>query len=103
KEQGVKVILVTPSPDQRSDFKNSEDPLAQHAAQVRELAAVHELALADSFAALHRAVDAGTPLADLMRHVNHPNRRGHELIAGEIAPWFGVAPPLDFAPGTDSR
>ncbi|WP_442482957.1 SGNH/GDSL hydrolase family protein [Aeoliella sp. SH292] len=102
KEQGVKVILVTPSPDQRSDFNDPKDPLALHAAQVRELAAIHEVGLADSFAAFQQAVAAGTPLADLMSHVNHPNRKGHELIAGEIAPWFGVEPPLEFEAGTNS-
>jgi acyl-CoA thioesterase-1 len=102
KEQGVKVILVTPSPDQRSNFNDPKDPLALHAAQVRELAAIHEVGLADSFAAFQEAVDDGTPLPDLMSHVNHPNRKGHEIIAGEIAPWFGVNLSLDFEPGSNS-
>jgi acyl-CoA thioesterase-1 len=103
KEQGVKVILVTPSPDQRSDFNDPQDPLALHAAQVRELAAIHEVGLADSYAAFHRAVDAGSPLADFMSQVNHPNGKGHEVITGEIAPWFGIQPPPEFEPGTDAQ
>ena len=84
----IPVILLTPTPDQRSDMNNPDDPLNQHAEQVRRLAAEYEVGLVDSLAAFKAKVDAGTPLADLMSQVNHPNRAGHELVAEALSSWF---------------
>ena len=32
--------------------------------------------------------EAGGKLDDLMSQVNHPNRKGHELVANELQSWF---------------
>lgn len=87
-EAGIKIILLTPSGDLRSDLTDPTDDLARHAEQVRELAARHNLPLADTAAAFVDAVVAGTDLADLMSHVNHPNERGHRLIADAVLRLF---------------
>ena len=89
---GIKVILLTPTPDQSADLSNPDDPLAQHATQVRRLAAEHGVGLADSLAVFQRAVREGRPLRELMSQVNHPNRAGHELVAAELLHWFSPQP-----------
>ena len=85
---GAKVILLTPTPDTRVKLDGPADALRQHAAQVRELAATHRTALVDSIALFDAEVARGTPLVELMSHVNHPNARGHAIVAAAVAEWF---------------
>jgi hypothetical protein len=44
--------------------------------------------LADSLAAFHQCVRGGGKLEDLMSQVNHPNRKGHDLVVAELIKWF---------------
>lgn len=85
---GVKVILLTPTPDTRNRWDDPQDPLGEHAAQVRALAAKYHTGLVDSTRAFQERVEKGAKIEDLMSHVNHPNRRGHELVANELMKWF---------------
>jgi GH43 family beta-xylosidase/lysophospholipase L1-like esterase len=89
---GAQVILLTPTPDMRIKFADETDTLHQHAAQVRQLAAEYGTGLVDSLALFEAAVKAGTPLADLMSQANHPNGRGHQLVADALAAWFPASP-----------
>ena len=84
----IKVILLTPTADQGANMNDGADPLNTHAEQVRRLAAQYHVGLVDSLAAFKRAISSGTDLADLMSQGNHPNRAGHELVAGEMVEWF---------------
>ncbi|RYG49033.1 SGNH/GDSL hydrolase family protein [bacterium] len=88
KSQRVKVILLTPTGDFTAHMDDPNDPLTEQAVAIRRLAAEEEVALVDSFAAYQRAIAGGTPLDALMSQVNHPNRRGHELVAAELLQWF---------------
>jgi acyl-CoA thioesterase I len=91
---GSRPVLLTPTWDstQSADAPAMErQPLEQHAALIRALAAEHDVALADSFAAYQRYVDSGQDLTDLLSWSNHPNRRGHELVARELLRWFPAA------------
>ena len=88
KAAGIKVILLTPSPDQSAKLDDANDPLNQHAEQIRKLAAEHGVALSDSLAAFKESVRAGAKLDSLMSQINHPNRQGHDLIVGELLKWF---------------
>lgn len=81
RQAGARIVLLTPTADQRSDLLDPEDDLARHAEQVRGLAAEHGTGLIDSYAAFQAAVREGVPLESLMSHVNHPNEAGHRLIA----------------------
>ena len=85
--QNIKVILLTPSPDQRVDLLEIGNPLDQHADQIRKLAKDYSVGLADPYAEFKKIVVQGS-LKDYMSHVNHPNLAGHELIASTIVQWF---------------
>jgi len=89
--KGVKLILLTPTPDQSAKLDDPADPLNQHAGQIRALAARNGIALVDSLAAFKARLAAGDRLGDLMSQVNHPNRKGHDLVAAELLKWFGKA------------
>jgi acyl-CoA thioesterase-1 len=86
--KGIKVILLTPTPDQSARRDKPGDPLNQHTAQIRDLAATYHVGLADSAAAFDNALSAGVPLASLMAQVNHPNDRGHALVAKALLAYF---------------
>lgn len=88
KRRGIEVILLTPTPDLAANLDNPDDPLNQHARQIRELAAEHGVALVDSLAACREYVARGGKLEDLMSARNHPNRRGHGLVAEKLLEWF---------------
>jgi lysophospholipase L1-like esterase len=83
--RGIRVVLLTPTPDVAAKPDDPADPLNKHAAQVRELARAHGVALVDSLELFRVETSRGVPLADLMSQGNHPNRRGHELVAVELA------------------
>lgn len=85
---GAKVILLTPTPDQSSKLDDANDPLNQHATQIRKLAEEYNIALVDSLGAFRAEMARGTALTDLMSQVNHPNARGHELVGAALLEWF---------------
>jgi acyl-CoA thioesterase-1 len=87
-QQNIKVILLTPSPDQRVDILAPDNPLDQHAAQVRNLAKKYQVGLADSFSSFQAIARSTGSVKDYMSHVNHPNQKGHEMIAKELLKWF---------------
>jgi acyl-CoA thioesterase I len=86
--QHVKVILLTPTPDMKAHLDDPNDPLNQHAEQIRTLAAQYNIGLVDSLALFKAQIASGTPLATLMAQGNHPNQKGHEIVAQELLKWF---------------
>jgi lysophospholipase L1-like esterase len=84
----IRVILLTPTPDLSAHLENPNDPLNLHAEQIRRLAAEYHVGLADSLAQFQSAIRSGANLRDLMAQGNHPNRKGHELVAAELLKWF---------------
>ena len=88
KAQGIKVILLTPTPDQSAKMDNPSDPLNSTAEDVRQLAKIEGVGLVDSLNLFKKQIAEGTQLRDLMSQINHPNRRGHELVAAELMKWF---------------
>lgn len=89
---GAKVILLTPTPDSRAKLDDPNDLLVQLAAQVRQLAGDRGTGLVDSLARFRAELARGTPLDDLLSQFNHPNARGHQLVAAALAEWFPAAP-----------
>jgi len=88
KAAGVKVVLLTPTPDQSAKLDDPQAPLNLHAEQVRALAKEHDVLLVDSLALFKAKVAAGTPLKDLMSQVNHPNAAGHALVTAALLDLF---------------
>ena len=88
KEQNIKVILLTPSPDQRVDYTDANNELQQHTDQVIRLAKEHQVGLVDSYKAFEFLYTDKDKLRNYMSQVNHPNEKGHELIAREIIEYF---------------
>jgi acyl-CoA thioesterase-1 len=85
KKNFIKVILLTPTGDKRAKMKDPKDKLSQHAEQIRQLAKIHNVALVDSYTAFNSYEGK---LDDLMSQVNHPNRKGHDLVTDELLKWF---------------
>lgn len=87
-QAGIKVILLTPSPDLKVDMSNPDNILNQHANQIRQLAERYDTGLVDSY----KAFDAKRQLSDslnrYMAQNNHPNEMGHRLIVEELGKWF---------------
>lgn len=87
-ENNIKVVLVTPSPDQRQDITDPNNKLALHASQIRELALKYQVGLADPFAEFQKIQKEQGSVKEVMSHVNHPNQKGHDIIAEQIFQWF---------------
>lgn len=85
--QNIKVILLTPSPDQRLDILAIENPLEAHVQQIKQLAEKYHIGLADPYEHFKKVAAKGE-LKDYMSHVNHPNQKGHELIVNELLKWL---------------
>ncbi len=88
KERGVKVILLTPSPDQNVNYTDPANELRKHGDQVRKLASENQVGLVDSYQAFEFLYPDKEQLSKYMSQVNHPNELGHELIANELIKWF---------------
>ena len=88
KSKGIKVILLTPSPDQRVDYSNASNELKLHADQINRLANKHEVGLVDSYLTFEFLYDKKNKLKKYMSQVNHPNKKGHELITNEVMAYF---------------
>jgi acyl-CoA thioesterase-1 len=84
----VKVILLTPTPDLSANLDNPADQLNRHAEMIRALARRYHVALVDSLQAFKDYAKAGGKIADVMAQGNHPNRKGHELVANALLDWF---------------
>lgn len=88
RSRGIKVFLLTPSPDQRENILDPNAELQQHTDQIIRLAELNGVGLIDAYAIFKRKVSEGTPVVKLMSQVNHPNAKGHLLIAEEIMRRF---------------
>lgn len=88
KDQNIKVILLTPSPDQRVDYMDPDNELKKHSDQIIRLAEENQTGLVDSYKAFEFSYSDREELVKYMSQVNHPNEKGHELITNEIIKWF---------------
>jgi acyl-CoA thioesterase-1 len=84
----IPVILLTPTGDKAAKLDDANDPLNLHAAQIRRLAAEYHVGLVDSLELFRQYVRQGGKIEDLMSQGNHPNRKGHDLVAAELLKWF---------------
>lgn len=85
--RNVKIVLLTPSPDQRLNLLDATNPLEPHVQQIHQLADQYHVGVADPYSHFKQIVARGD-LKNYMSHVNHPNKAGHEIIANEVMKWF---------------
>ncbi len=85
--QKIPVILLTPSPDQRLNILDDNNPLEPFAQLIKQLADQYHTGLADPYSVFKQIAKRGE-LTNYMSHVNHPNKAGHEVIVGELLKWF---------------
>ena len=86
--RNVRVILMTPTPDLSEDIRSDEARLYPFVQMIRRLAAEYHVGLADPYACFRSRAEAGEKIASYMAQVNHPDARGHAIVAEEILRWF---------------
>ena len=87
-KKDIKIILLTPSPDQTVDILEPNNILDQHADQIKKLALENKVGLIDSYDLFKKKVLEGNEVSSYMSQVNHPNEAGHQLITDEIIKYF---------------
>lgn len=87
-KQHIKVILLTPTPDLTEDISDDNSPLEQHSRQIRHLAHDYKTGLIDSYATFKEKRKNGEDLKMYMSQSNHPNEKGHHVVAGLILNYF---------------
>ncbi len=89
--QHVRVILLTPTWDTSGLLDPSASDwtkLLCHTEQIRNLASIYSVGLVDSFAAFDQYVKQFGDALDLLSVANHPNEKGHTLVAEALMRWF---------------
>lgn len=91
-ERQIKLILLTPTHDNTGLVGPADmwESLCQHAEQIRKLANEYEVGLVDSFAIFEQYVGNAGDLSDILSWPNHPNKKGHQLVAYELLRWFPI-------------
>ncbi|MCK9640300.1 MAG: SGNH/GDSL hydrolase family protein [Prolixibacteraceae bacterium] len=84
----MKIILLTSTPDQKVDIKDKETDLQKLNNQLIDLAKKYQIGLVDNYAAFQKLVSSGEKIADYMSQVNHPNEKGHQVVANGIMKYF---------------
>ncbi|WP_235033451.1 SGNH/GDSL hydrolase family protein [Rubripirellula obstinata] len=84
----VKVVLLTPTPDSHEDITDPNTKLAKHAESVRKLGKEFGVPVVDSYAAFQKRVAGGANVKTFLSQANHPNRKGHQVVADLILALF---------------
>ncbi|HEY4109114.1 SGNH/GDSL hydrolase family protein [Puia sp.] len=84
----IKVILLTPSADEQVNLLQPGNELEGFATQIRQLAQQYGTGLADSYTRFKQIEERNGNIHEYMAQSNHPNRKGHALIAEEIMKYF---------------
>ena len=85
---GIKIILLTPTPDWSESILSPQTLLAKYSEMIRKLATEYKIGLVDSYALFKEKVQQGNDLKDYMSQANHLNEKGHVLVAKSIMEWF---------------
>jgi len=88
KQEGIKIILLTPSPDLGVNLSNKDNELEQHSNQIKDLSKKYNIGLADSYSRFKQIKADCDCINDYMSQINHPNAKGHSVITDEIMKYF---------------
>jgi len=86
--KGIKVILLTPSPDLATNWDQPDNELAAHRAQLIELATTYGIGMADTYGVFKNMAENGIDIKGYMAQSNHPNGKGHHVIVQELLDFF---------------
>jgi acyl-CoA thioesterase I len=84
----IKIILLTPTPDQRVDILNQDSDLQKLSNQVIDLSKEYQTGLVDNYTVFQKLVSSGENITGYMSQVNHPNENGHQLIVDGIMKYY---------------
>lgn len=87
-KKNIKVILLTPTPDQRVELLDKDSILQQLSNQTVELSKKFEIGLIDNYTTFQSLVKSGEKVTDYMSQVNHPNEKGHQLVVSGLMKYF---------------
>lgn len=82
--KNIKLILLTPTPDLALNILDTSNILHAHTRQIIGLANKYQTGIVDSYKLFYREAEKGNDISLLMSQGNHPNEKGHELVAQEI-------------------
>ena len=88
RETNTRLVLMTPTPDNREKIEDPDSPLMDHAGQVLELAKKYGVPVVDSYGKFRQLVLAGQSVDDFLSQSNHPNRKGHQVVAEQLFSLF---------------
>lgn len=87
-KKNIKVILLPPSPDLAVNLLEPENELDQHRQQIISLSEKYQIGMVDSYSLFQKIQESCDCVKEYMSQGNHPNKKGHELIASEILKFF---------------
>lgn len=87
-KKNIKVVLLTATPDQRVDLLSKETVLQKICNQVVELSKEYKIGLIDNYTVFQQLVSSGEKVTEYMSQVNHPNEKGHQLVADGMMKYF---------------
>jgi acyl-CoA thioesterase I len=87
-KKNIRVILLTPSADEQVNLLQPGNELELFARQITQLAEKYKIGLADSYSRFRRIEEQKMDIHEYMAQSNHPNRKGHGMIAEEILLYF---------------
>jgi hypothetical protein len=84
----MKIILLTSTPDQRVNILDKESDLQKLNNQLIDLSKKYQVGLVDNYEVFQKLSSSGEKIADYMSQVNHPNEKGHQIVANGIMKYF---------------
>jgi lysophospholipase L1-like esterase len=88
KARNIPVILFTATPFRDVDLFDTTTDLYKHQQQVIRLAKENNVGLVDSYERIKEKVAEGESVNSFLASFNHPNVKGHNLVADEIMKFF---------------
>lgn len=87
-KKNIKLVLLTPSPDLNENILSAVSTLKEHSDQIEKLAGDFSVGLVNSYQAFREIASGGEDLFSYMAQSNHPNQRGHQVIADRLFRYF---------------
>jgi arylsulfatase A-like enzyme/lysophospholipase L1-like esterase len=88
--KNIKIILLTPTPDLNEDILSDKALLEIHSAMIMALGKQFKIPVVDSYHTFKKMAASGVDLKLFMAQNNHPNYKGHQVVANLINQHFGI-------------